>query len=356
MKDHEISRFQTSGGDRIYRIPLDIFPGMHGYAHLVITEDLVVLFDVGSGFGDSNAQLEAGLEHIRVEYKEKAEWDRITHILISHAHIDHYGGLHYVRERTMAPIGIHELDRRVLTNYEERLEVIEPRFRSFLLESGVSESKTEGLVTLYLLHKQLFSSIAVDFSFEAIGMRLNGLEFVHVPGHCSGQVIARVGDILLSADHILEQTSPHMAPESLSLNTGLEHYLASLQKVAPLTKQVRLALGGHEGPIEDPAARIEAIIAVHRERLKQILDLLDTPATIYEVSQELFPETEAYHQILAVEEIAAHFEYLYSRGFIELTNLDDFEVEGNSPRKYIRKHIEENVMPALKGGSGKQLD
>ena len=356
MKDHEISRFETSGGDRIYRIPLDIFPGMHGYAHLVITKDLLVLFDVGSGFGDSNEQLEAGLERINVEFKETVGWDRITHILISHAHIDHYGGLHYVRERTNAPIGIHELDRRVLTNYEERLELIEPRFRSFLLESGVSESKTEGLVTLYLLHKQLFSSIDVDFSYEAIGMRLNGLEFVHVPGHCSGQIVARVGDILLSADHILEQTSPHMAPESLSLNTGLEHYLTSLQKVTPLTKQVRLALGGHEGPIEDPEARIEAIIAVHRERLNQILDLLDTPATIYEVSQELFPETEAYHQILAVEETAAHFEYLYSRGFVELTNLNDYEAGGNTVRRYIRKHIEENVMPALKGGSGQQPD
>jgi hypothetical protein len=135
------------------------------------------------------------------------------------------------------------------------------------------------------------------------------------------------------------------------LNTGLEHYLASLQKVAPLTKQVRLALGGHEGPIEDPEARIEAIIAVHRERLNQILDLLDTPATIYEVSQELFPETEVYHQILAVEETAAHFEYLYSRGFVELTNLDDIEVGGDTPRKYVRRQIEESVMPALKGGS-----
>jgi len=352
MKDRGISRFENSGGDRIYRIPLDIFPGMHGYAHLVITKDLVVLFDVGSGFGDSNEQLEAGLERINMEFKETAGWDQITHILISHAHIDHYGGLHYVRERTSAPIGIHELDRRVLTNYEERLQVIEPRFRLFLIESGVPESKAEELVTLYLLHKMLFSSIEVDFSFEAIGMRLNGLEFVHVPGHCSGQVVARVGDILLSADHILEQTSPHMAPESLSFNTGLEHYLASLQKVAPLTKQVRLALGGHEGPIEDPEARVEAIVAVHRERLKQILDLLETPSTIYEVSQELFAETEAYHQILAVEETAAHFEYLYSRGFVELTNLDDFEAEGDTPYKYIRRHIEASVMPDLKGGSG----
>ncbi len=352
MRDCGLARFETSGGDRIYRIPLDIFPGMHGYAHIVITKDLVVLFDVGSGFGVSNEQLEAGLEHISVEFKERAGWDRITHILISHAHIDHYGGLHFVRERTSAPIGIHELDRRVLTNYEERLEVIEPRFRAFLVESGVPETKADGLVTLYLLHKQLFSSIEVDFSFEAIGMRLNGLEFIHVPGHCSGQVVARVGDILLSADHILEQTSPHMAPESLSLNTGLEHYLASLQKVAPLTKQVRLALGGHEGSIEDPEARIEAIMAVHRERLNQILDLLETSATIYEVSQELFPETEAYHQILAVEETAAHFEYLYSRGFVELTNLEDFKSVENTPRKYIRMNIKESVMPALEGGSG----
>ncbi len=147
-----------------------------------------------------------------------------------------------------------------------------------------------------------------------------------------------------------------MAPESLSLNTGLEHYLASLQKVAPLTQRVRLALGGHEGPIEDPEARIEAIKTVHRERLNQILALLEAPATVNEVAQELFPETEAYHQILAIEEAGAHFEYLYSRGFIELTNLEDIEGGGNSPRIYMRRHIEESVMPDLKGGSGQQLD
>lgn len=356
MKDRGISRFETSGGGRIYRIPLDIFPGMHGYVHLVVLKNLVVLIDVGSGFGDSNEQLEASLEQIRVEYKEDVGWERITHILISHAHIDHYGGLHFVRQRTNAPIGIHELDRRVLTNYEERLAVIEPRFRVFLGESGVPESKIEELVSLYLLHKQLFSSIEVDFSYEAIGMHLDGLEIVHVPGHCSGQVVARVGDILLSADHILEQTSPHMAPESLSLNTGLEHYLASLQKVAPLAQGVRLALGGHEGPIENPGARIEAIIAVHRERLNQILEMLETPATINDIAQQLFPETEAYHQILAVEEAAAHFEYLYSRGLIELTNLGVFKAGGKVPRRYIGRHIEESVMPALKGGNGQKLD
>ena len=354
MKDRRLSRFETSEGERIYRIPLDIFPGMHGYAHLVITKDLVALFDVGSGFGESNAQLEAGLEQIRVEFKEKVGWDRITHILISHSHLDHYGGLHFAREHTSAQIGIHELDRRVLTNYEERLDVITPRFRTFLLESGVSESRSEELVTLYLLHKQLFSSIDVDFSYEAIGMHLNGMEFIHVPGHSSGQVVARVGDILLSADHILENTSPHMAPESLSLNTGLEHYLASLVKVTPLARDVRVALGGHEGPIEDTHGRIEAIIAVHRERLSQILALLETPATVDEVCEVLFADTEAYHQILAIEETAAHFEYLYTRGFITLTNHDDFVAGRNMPRIYQRKPMEESVIPSLEGEGAEQ--
>jgi len=33
----------------------------------------------------------------------------LTHILITHGHIDHFGGLSYVRPLTPANVGIHEL-------------------------------------------------------------------------------------------------------------------------------------------------------------------------------------------------------------------------------------------------------
>ena len=46
-----------------------------------------------------------------------------TGIWLTHGHIDHLGGLRFVRRRTEAPVAVHVLDRRVLSRWEERVIV-----------------------------------------------------------------------------------------------------------------------------------------------------------------------------------------------------------------------------------------
>jgi glyoxylase-like metal-dependent hydrolase (beta-lactamase superfamily II) len=331
-----VERFETRSGGRIYRLPLDLFPGQQGYAHLVLHGEVVALFDVGSGFGESNAQLEEGLERVRSEFSEDVGWDDLTHILISHGHIDHFGGLHYVRGRSRAPLGIHELDRRVLIQYEGRMAIAAHRLHSFCIEAGIPSEKQEELLALYLLNKQLFQSIPIDFTFEAQGMRIGEIELVHVPGHCPGQVIAVVDDVLLTADHILNHTSPHQSPERLTLSTGLEHYLASLEAIRPLAANARIALGGHGRPIHAIEARIDEIKAVHEERLALVLELSSAPTSVYELTLALFPDTGGYHELLALEEAAAHVEYLHARGLLCLSNTDALDPERDGKLTYVR--------------------
>jgi glyoxylase-like metal-dependent hydrolase (beta-lactamase superfamily II) len=343
-----VEQFVSAQGTRIYRIPLSLFPGMYGYAHLIVDGREVYLLDVGSGFGNSNEDLEHGFAQIRSMYDEKIGWEDLSWILISHGHIDHYGGLHFVREHTQAPIIIHELERRVLTNYDNRLAMVANRLETYLIQAGVPSDDHQGVMDLYLLHKQLFSSIEVQATFEELGMRIGRLSFEHVPGHCPGQVIAWIDDILLSSDHILKDTSPHQAPERLSLNMGLEHYLASLAKVLPRAQQVKWTLGGHEGAIEDLPARIHAIVNVHRERLIRILALLEQPLTLFEVSKQLFPKTEGYHQLLALEETGAHMEYLHVRGYIEFEDGETPTLDPNQVHRYVRLGGVEADFPGLK--------
>ncbi len=315
----EVEQYISAQGSRVYRIPLSLFPGMHGFTHLIKHREGVSIFDVGSGFGDSNADLEAGMEQIRTIFDDAISWKDIDCVFISHGHIDHFGGLHFIREQTDAPIVVHELERRILTDYENRLNLVAERLEQYLMEAGLSETDQDEVMTLYLLHKQLFSSIEVQASYEELGMRHAGMTFEHVPGHCPGHVIAWLDDILLSGDHILKMTSPHQAPESLSLNMGLEHYLSSLAQVLPRADRVRWTLGGHEGPIDELGARIIEIANVHRERLAEILNILEAPMTLFEISKELFPVTEGYHRLLAIEEAGAHVEYLLLRGYIGFT-------------------------------------
>lgn len=353
MSSKRVEAFETDAGGRVYRLPLDLFPGLEGYAHLVITGECNVLVDVGSGFGEANEQLESALAAVRTDFGEAVSWQDITHVLITHAHIDHFGGLQFVRERTRAPIGIHELDLRVLAHYEQRLDITAYRLRSYLIEAGLLPDQCEEIMTLYLLNKQLFRSIMPDFTFQACGMQIGGLRLIHVPGHCPGQVVIRIDDLLLSADHVLAGTSPHQAPESLCFYTGLGHYLDSLDLVEPLAGDIRLALGGHEEPIHDLAARIEDIRHLHRDRLHRVLTILNAPHTIAEIAFELFPEPEGYHKLLALEETGAHVEFLVNRAAVGIANAAELHVDSSVPLTFQRTKVPEVVDL---DGCGKDLD
>ena len=308
-------RFEA-GEARLYRIPLDLFPGLSGWAHLVLAPGAAVLIDVGSGFGDSNDQLEAGMRAVRETYGETVGWGDLTHVLISHGHIDHYGGLSFVRQRTAAPVGIHHLDRPVLTDFEGRLESMAGRLRRFLETAGVEDEERQAMMELYLFTKQLFTSQAVDFVVRREESRLGPLEVLHAPGHCPGQLVLRLGDILLTSDHVLPGITPHMAPRSLAKHTGLAEYLRSLDRLELWAGDARLGLGGHGPPIRDVAGRIEEIRGHHEARLHAVLQAVDGPATIGEVADRLFPTAGGYHRLLALEEVGAHVEYLHARRLI----------------------------------------
>jgi len=324
-----VKTFQTSAGGKIAQIPIQMFPILWGYVYLVLVEHdshlYRVLIDTGSGFGDSNQHLETGLQSASQALGEQVGFDNLTHILITHGHIDHFGGLNYVQPRSPARIGVHELDLRNLTNYEERIAIIARRLNDFLVEAGVADDKRSQHLDMYKINKSLYRSVRVDFTYEAIGMRFGPFEMLHVPGHCAGHVVIRLHDVLFSGDHVLNQTSPHQAPERLTLSTGLEHYLKSLDLLENWAGDVRLTLGGHEAPIMDLPGRLEAIRLLHHRRLAQVLEYLKDPHSISETSRHLFGKVHGYNVLLALEEAGAHIEYLYQRGKLGIANLADIE-------------------------------
>lgn len=310
-----VERYEA-GESRLYRIPLDLFPGLSGYAHLVLATGIAALIDVGSGFGDSDRQLEDGMRAVRETFGESLGWGDLTHILISHGHIDHYGGLSFVRRQTQAPVGIHHLDRPVLTEYERRLEQMAERLRRFLARAGAEVEERQELMDLYLFTKHLFTAQDVDFVLRRQVSRLGPFDVLHVPGHCPGQLVIRIQDILLTSDHVLPGITPHMAPRSLAKHTGLAEYLDSLERLGLWAGDVRLGLGGHGPPIPDVAGRIEEIRGHHQDRLRTVLQSLAAPATIAQVADRLFPTAAGYHRLLALEEVGAHVEYLHERRIV----------------------------------------
>lgn len=322
----ELQEFHTSGGASVYQIPMDAFPGLRTFAYLVLHHDLCVLIDTGSGYGESNEQLVRGIQSIKKpKSRKQLSLDDLTHVLITHGHIDHFGGLLEVTAHSDASVGVHELDRNIITNYEEKRGYILHKLEHYLIEAGVETKRQEYILSLHNLMRGLFRSIPVDFVYRDINMQLDDFEFLHVPGHCAGHVVIRLHDLLFCGDHILTNITPHQSPEELAHWTGLGHYLESLDRLEVWASDINLALCGHNKTIKDLPSRISEIKEMHKERLEKALKFFESPNTINSLSEYLFRSTDGYDALLAIEEAGAHVEYLYQRGMLVLENSEQME-------------------------------
>lgn len=330
-----VTRFDTTDGRCIYCFQVQAFPTLMANIYVIDDGDELTLVDCGSGLERSNQELLAGFEALRETFDAPLSLERLDRIVITHAHMDHFGGLPFVRQFSRAPVGVHVLDRRVLSNYEERLVVASRRLETFLERAGVGPEQRQKLMSMYLFAKGVYRSTEVQVLLEESAATLPGMQILHVPGHCPGQVCLRLDDVLLTADHVLSHTTPHQAPETITLNMGLGHYLQSLDKIAALDG-VRLALGGHEGPMQDLRGRIGEIKGLHETRLQRVLEICAEPRTIAGISRLLFGQVNSYHVLLALEETGAHVEYLYQRGELLAVNLEEIERARNAVIRYRR--------------------
>ncbi|MCJ7536761.1 MAG: MBL fold metallo-hydrolase [Anaerolineales bacterium] len=327
----KIKTFETSSGVPIYQIPIEAFPGLWTYAYLVVHEDFRVLIDTGSGIGESKDQLVSGIQEAGlIASGELFSLAELTHVLITHGHIDHFGGLSALCSRSKAKIGVHELVRRNLTSFQERRTINLHILADYLIAAGVMQEKRDSMLEFYRFTKQLFDSVDVDFCYEEINMELGPFQFLHVPGHSGGHVVIRFDDILFCGDHILTDITPHQVPEQISTWCGLNHYLKSLDVVEHWARDTKLALGGHKGVIKDLPARITEIRDMHMDRLEKVLTFFQSPNTIDALSNSLFGEAIGFNALLAIEEAGAHVEYLYQRGLLTIVNYKQLE-NGKSP-------------------------
>lgn len=331
--------FETSGGAKIHRLPLQAFPNFWAYAYVVQHEQHTYLIDTGSGTETSHADLLAGLEKAGLQPSD------LTHIFLTHAHIDHYGGLTNLKPLTDAHIGCHVLDVQTVAHHDARLALIGRRLASYLAETGLAEEEIETLLGIYRFTKALYKSVPVDFTYESQNMKFGPFEMIHLPGHCPGHVAMRLDDVIFCGDMVVEGVTPHLAPESINPYGGLDHYLDSLSRFQAWVKGTRLILNGHDDVITDIDAAIQKTRKNITRRIGKALRALDEPLTLMEICKAVYGEMGGYNQLLVIEKIGAYVEYLYEHGMVTVTNFK--EVEQGLPARYqkLRNITDDDILP-----------
>lgn len=334
-----VTRFETSRGAAIHRIPLEAFPNFPAYVYLVEQDDFRILIDCGSGTETSHAHLLVGLQQVGVQPSD------LTHILLTHAHIDHYGGLSLLKALTSAQVGVHELDLQTVSHHEARVALISRRLASFLADAGLDEETREQLLSIYRFTKAIYQSVPVDFTYEAADMHVGPFEMIHLPGHCPGHVAIRLDDVVFCGDMVVESVTPHLAPESIHPYSGLDHYLESLFHFQRWARDAHLIFNGHDDVITDLPGVVGSTKQNILRRMSRALEALEKPLTIAETSEAVYGEMGGYNALLIIEKMGAYVEYLYEHGMIEITNPG--EVAAGEPARYrrLREIADSEILP-----------
>ncbi len=311
--------FVSHGQARIYRLRLRAFPDFSSWAYLVRQGDYLMLIDAGAGTETSNRDLAAGLRAAGA-----SGGSDLTHVLVTHGHIDHFGGLPFLRESSQAQIGLHELALQTVSHHEAHLQLGARRRADFLTRAGVAAPQLAQLLETYRFTSGWYVDTQPDFTFSAVDMQIGPLRLLHVPGHSPGQVALRLDDVVFLGDHVLPHIVPHLTPTEVNGHSGLWQYLQSLDALLAWAGDCRLALAGHGEPIMALPQRVMEIRARLAERLTQTLALLARPSSVAELAARLYGENfTGYDALLVLEKTGAYVEYLYQRGLITLDALDD---------------------------------
>lgn len=334
--------FESARGTKIHRLPLQAFPNFWAYAYIIHSSDQHILIDTGSGTDSSHEDL---LNGIRQAGYSTAD---LTHILLTHAHIDHYGGLTKLKPLTNARVGCHELDVQTVAHHDARLALISRRLASFLAETGLAKEEADSLLSMYRFAKALYQSVPVDFTDNTINEHLPALDMIHLPGHCPGHVAMRIDDVVFCGDMVVDGVTPHLSPESISPYSGLDHYLHSLEKFRAWARDARMILNGHDEVILDLSSQIDATYQNIIRRMSKAVSALAEPLMIAEACNIVYANPGGYNLLLAIEKTGAYVEYLYEHGMIEIIN--PTEVEQDLPAKYqrLREIDVEEILPKHK--------
>jgi glyoxylase-like metal-dependent hydrolase (beta-lactamase superfamily II) len=276
------------------------------------------LIDTGLQTDESRLALKAGLLEANIPL------ERISRILITHIHPDHFGLAAELRERTRAELVIHRLEVALMEPRYARAEDLVEDVARWLHTHGVPPAEAEFLKSASLSARELVSVVEPDRLLEgAERLALDGtfVSAVWTPGHSPGHCCFYLPDrrLLFSGDHLLPRISPNIGLHPQSGANPLADYLASLERIDRLP--IETVLPAHGDPFDDAKERIETIRSHHRERKNAILALAQQDSkTGWQLALDLFKGVMArnvFQQRLALQETLAHCQALAEDGVLE---------------------------------------
>lgn len=316
----------------------EVFPGLHRIdlplpksplkgvnCYLIEGEDRWLLIDTGLHLDICREVMEQSLDELGVD-RDKLDF------FITHLHSDHIGQLGYLaKEHSTVYFNANEANTVALASEEKG-------FKTYI----VMLAKLSGFAGDEL-HKSLADHPGgewrgprwTNFTILNDGDKLEigdfTFEVISTPGHSPGHLCLYEASrkLMVTGDHVLAEISPNISPWGFDDNP-LQDFLDSLDKVRDY--DVELALPGHRRLITDLPKRVDELKSHHRERLDEIVQILNgAPMTPYDIASKMtwdlkydhWDDVNVMQKWFASNEAVAHLRLLSAQGQVQSTIEDD---------------------------------
>jgi len=232
-------------------------------------------------------------DHLEAILAAVAPTQRITHIIVTHSHLDHSPLAAELSHRTGAPI----------------------------YAFGNAKAGRSTVMTKLAVAGLAGGGEGIDTNFQpdiivADGALIAGdgwtLEVIHTPGHLGNHIALAWKDACFTADHVMGWASSLVSPP----DGDLSDFMASCHRLR--ARNWRVFHPGHGAPVTEPTARLDWLIAHRNSRESAILDVLaKSPATAQSLAQEIYTTTPASLLTAAERNIFAHLVDLIGKSQVE---------------------------------------
>ena len=226
--------------------------------------------------------------------------ESISHIFVTHAHLDHSGLAARLSQVTGAQV------------------------HAF----GAADTGRSATMQRYAARMDIGGGEGLDHAFRPDVILADGdhvvgdsweVEAIHTPGHMGNHLCYAAGDTLFSGDHVMGWSTSLISPP----DGDMADYMGSLQKLA--VRQWALFLPGHGAAVTNPAQRLIDLITHRRAREAAILAALGdsrgeggSRTDITRLTKMVYPDLSAVLTPAARRNVLAHLIDLEGRNLIRL--------------------------------------
>ncbi len=302
--------------------PFPVGP-VHTY---LIPDDPLTLIDAGPCTPAAQAALQAGLAQLGVSLSD------IQRVIITHAHVDHYGLVGEIVAASGAEVWAHPLAQPSIEGWPSSRALHDRFWLELLLASGVPANLAQRTASLYQGMEQLISHAPVARLLdegETIGLAGAGWQVLHCPGHADSLICLYqpMDRLLLGNDHLLAHISSNAivgppSPGESQRRRPLVDYWASLGRIYEM--QIALVIPGHGDAVADVRSLIHSRFRFYERRLARLQEELRRgPQSVWQLAQAIFRRLDLTDTYLATSEVLGHLDVLEGKGLVARTTSDD---------------------------------